>query len=297
MSQEDVPPAAPRAAPSAPALDPEVLARLVVQFREFRLSLERLAPQLPRREEAPFLYKQLEDAFSRLGATIHALGTNATDASREALPSLPIAPAKAERRGILGRLLRRRKDAGEAPAPKDEVKNVDLQGTSWTIPVSELLSFLALSHKTGALWIHTPQETFMVEMRAGRLVHATSDCTPEGGRLGDILVALGKIQANEVQPCVAEARQTNEAFGAHLVRMGRISAQELREALGIQVQSLFHRLITSENAVYRFQEGLNVSENRDLELNVTSLLLESARFHDELAIPQREKRSDEAAAA
>jgi hypothetical protein len=284
------PPEAPRAEPNrtaaAPApsalesasLDPEVLARLVVQFREFRLSIERMAPQLPKREETPFLYLQLEDALKRLAGSIHALGTSPLGAGA-ARPAPLAAPAKAERRGLFGRFLRRRKEVEEPP--KETPEGVDLQGTSWTIPVSELLSFLSLSHKSGVLWIHTPHETFMLEMRAGRLAQATSDRTPPGMRIGDFLVEMGRIPRAEVDALVAAAQDAKETLGAYLVRTGRITAETLQEALGIQVQSLFHRLLSSENAVYRFQEGLNHSGTGDIQLNVTSLLLESARFHDE----------------
>ena len=258
-------------------LDPEVLARLVVQFREFRLSIERMGPQLPKREDTPFLYLQLEDALKRLAGTIHGLGTSPLGADPR--PAYPAAPAKQERRGLLDRFLRRRKEVEEPP--KEVPQGVDLQGTSWTIPVSELLSFLSLSHKSGALWIHTPHETFMLEMRAGRLVHATSDRTPPGMRIGDFLADMGRIPRAEVDSLVAAAQEAKETLGAYLVRTGKITAETLQEALGIQVQSLFHRLLSSENAVYRFQEGLNHSGTGDIQLNVTSLLLESARFHDD----------------
>jgi hypothetical protein len=281
-------PAASRSALDSTTLDPEVLARLVVQVREFRLSLERIAPQLPPREDTPFLYKQLEDALSRLVGTIHGLGTSPLGSPPAHAEPASTAPAKSERRGLLGLFTRRKKETPEPTPPSQPAdgQGVDLQGTSWTIPVPELLSFLSLSHKTGMLWIHTPQETFMLEMRGGRLVKATSDRTPPGLRIGDFLAGMGRIPREDVDGLVRAAQEAKEPLGAHLVRIGRISAQELQEALGIQVQSLFHRLITSENAVYRFQEGHNVSVGSDIELNVTSLLLESARFHDERSAPQ-----------
>ena len=44
---------------------------------------------------------------------------------------------------------------------------------------------------------------------------------------------------------------------------------------------MFNRLFTAENAIYRFREGARMDQVHDLGLNITQLLLESARFHDE----------------
>ncbi len=266
-------------------VDPEILARLVVQCREFRLVIERHALHLPRRDQTPFLYRQLDEAANRLLATIHSCGTNESFTPAQAdVPAAAPAPGH-ERRGFLGRLLRRRRNTPTAAAPQEAPRAVvDLQGTSWTIPVPELLSFLSISRKTGVLWIHTPEETFMLEIRNGALVHATSDRTPKGMRLGDLLVGSGVLQQEQVEPLVDAARAAQESLGSYLLRIGRISTDQLCKGLSTQVQNLFHRLITSENSVYRFQEGL-VGSRKDLDLNITSLLLESARFHDERSIP------------
>ncbi len=279
-------PAASALLQSEVAIDPETLARLVVQCREFRLVVERHALHLPQRDQAPFLYRQLDEAANRLLATIQALGTNESfsPAGTDAPLAAPL-PSN-ERRGFLGRLLRRRRETPAATAPQKETSRaVDLQGTSWTIPVPELLSFLSISRKTGVLWIHTTQETFMLEIKNGALVHATSDQTPEGMRLGDLLVGSGVLEQDQVEPLVDAARAAQESLGSYLLKIGRITTDQLAKGLSTQIQNLFHRLLTSENAVYRFQDGLDIGSRKDLDLNITSLLLESARFHDERSIP------------
>jgi hypothetical protein len=55
----------------------------------------------------------------------------------------------------------------------------------------------------------------------------------------------------------------------------------MQRALSIQVQQLFHRLMDAENALYRFQEGAQLLRSQGLEVNITHLLLESARKKDE----------------
>ena len=57
--------------------------------------------------------------------------------------------------------------------------------------------------------------------------------------------------------------------------------EELRTVLVHQVQQLFHRLIQTKNAIFRFREGMQVMLAYPVSLNITQLLLESARVHDE----------------
>jgi len=270
------------------SVDPEVLARLVVQCRELRLSVEQVADRFPGRQDTPFLYRQLDEAASRLNETIRALGSERGHPPAARLDETADLAAR-DKRSLFGRLFRK-KEAPAAPV-KDPSRTADLQGTSWTIPVSELLSFLSISRKTGTLWIHTPRETFLVEMKNGALVHATSDQTPQGMRIGDLLVMSGALPADRVEALVADARAAGVSLGTFLVKHGHVTTEALEAVLSKQVQNLFHRLITSENAVYRFQEGRAGVERNDLKLSVTGLLLESARFHDELASPRAVERA------
>jgi hypothetical protein len=83
-------------------------------------------------------------------------------------------------------------------------------------------------------------------------------------------------------------------LGSYLVRSGRLRHEDLQRALAIQVQQLFHRLMDAENALYRFQEGAQLLRSYGLEVNITQLLLESARRKDEER--QRAERASSAAA-
>ncbi len=248
---------------SAPSIDPEALARLVLRCREFKSYLDELAPRLPRREETPFLYGQLDDAARKLHSSIARFAA--------------LEEGERDERGGLLRLLSTKK---RRPQPSTEPR-IDLQGNAWTIPVTELVNFLSHSGKSGVLWVTTSLETFLLEFNRGNLVHATSSATPREFRLGEILLREKLLDATELELKLQNARSADDLLGSFLVRSGRLTPQQLQRALSIQVQELFHRLMDADNAIYRFQDGVQMLRAQELAVNITQLLLESARKKDE----------------
>jgi len=196
-----------------------------------------------------------------------------------------------EPQGFLSRLARgfgKGEDEGEEGGglPDLKISQQGLQGNSWTIPLSELIGFLAYGRKTGVLWVDGADENFLIGLEEGRLMHATSDHTPEGLRLGEILVGLGFLTRRQLERFLSSnerATEESELTGEMLLESGMISDEELEAALTHQVQHLFHRLIDTRNAIFRFREGMQVTLAYTVDLNIPQLLLESARVQDELS--------------
>jgi len=252
----------------------EVLARTVVRCRELAQHLEAVALELPERSEAPFLRSQLEDVLRRLAASLRPLGGETAPAEK------PV--------GFLRRLALKK-----AVEPRKSEVRYDLEGNAWTIPVTELVGFLSHSGKSGLLWITAPEETFALEFARGSLVHATSNAPPAAWRLGEILLREKLLEQEELTALIEKARAVDERLGSYLVHSGRLGHSELQRAMTIQVQQLFHRLMDAENALFRFQEGAQLTRSQSLEVNITHLLLESARRKDEQR--QRVETKDERA--
>jgi hypothetical protein len=243
---------------------PEILARVILRCRELSVFLDKALPLLPARSDTPFLYGQLDDALKRLQASLRPLVAEEV--------------AQVEKGGGLLRRLAGKKPRG--PRKKGEAR-YDLEGNAWTIPVTELVSFLSHSGKSGLLWITSAAETFVLEFSRGSLVHATSNAQPVAYRLGEILLEQKLIEQVELTRLIDAAKSADDMLGSYLVRSGRLRHEDLQRALAIQVQQLFHRLMDAENALYRFQEGAQLLRSYGLEVNITQLLLESARKKDE----------------
>lgn len=251
----------------AASSSPEALARLVLRCRELAAFVEGALPELPARSETPFLHGQLDDVLRRLqGALKPLLQEESQGADKSAS------------------FLRRLAGAKKPRAARASEARYDLEGNAWTIPVTELVDFLSHSGKSGLLWVTSSTETFVLEFSRGSLVHATSNAPPAAFRLGEILVREKFLQPAELDEFIGHAKAADDLLGSYLVRSGRLKHQHLQRVLAIQVQELFHRLMDAENALYRFQEGTGLLKSQSLEVNITQLLLESARKKDEARV-------------
>ncbi len=237
------------------------LANLVAESRELARRLDALAIEPG---AAPFLFRQLGQSLAVLDASVRAARERVQGGAQ---PS----------GGFLGRLKRSLRGGSRR---EEEKCDEGLQGNSWTIAIPELIGFLSNTRKTGALWVHAPGETFLLQMREGVLVHATSDSTPEGERLGELLVENGALTADELKAFL-DQMQAPGMIGIALFREKRIREEDLIEALTNQVQRLFHRMLNAGHCVFRFQEGAQLLAEHHVRLNVMQLLLETARTFDE----------------
>lgn len=159
-----------------------------------------------------------------------------------------------------------------------------LVGTNSSISAPEVLGFVSSLRKSGVLHIDGQHETFKIELKDGAAVHAESSSPPKGQLLGDVLVDQGAIERDELEDVISRNDGDPRRLGRLLLDEELISHDQLRIALSFHVQLLFHRMCEADDARFRFEEGacLEAPED-DVRLNVTSLLLESARASDERA--------------
>ena len=274
---------------------PEALANLVVRLQRLGSEIQAKKSKLPDTNEAPFLHRQLENAVQHLLQNLSTLNPYAKwDAGNE--PAGKAREAEELSPGFLKRIRRsltRRTDKPNAvPVGTEDRRKEGLQGNSWTVPLPDLIGFLSSRHKTGVLWVHAPNETFLIELRDGNLVHAASDRTPDGLRIGEILIAQGVLKKKDLHGFLEGREKGESPLGTALREQGLINSQELEDALKYQVQQLFHRLLKTENAIFRFQESMQLMLAQHVDLNITQLLLESARVHDEFDHAQLEAALD-----
>ena len=246
----------------------DAIAIMVARCRELRDSIDAVGSELTRHDADSFLRRQCLETVEGLMRDLRALVATAGDAIDPALPS--------------GRSPDDETGSGDQ-AKGEGSRAPALEGNAWTIPIAEFIGFLANNRKTGVLWVNAPYEVFVVEFHHGQLLRASSDRAPKGERLGDVLVRLGHLDEYEIDALVEAAKNRGRHFGRHLLDIGRVTDDELRQALSLQVQALFVRLMSSRNAIYRFQEGNEITDAHNLDLNVTHLLLEGARCMDETA--------------
>jgi len=238
---------------------------LIDRCREVRDNVE-LVGGVRSAEKEAVLQRSLDDALQRLELVLRAIGEGAE--SVESHVRLQPIPTGEELDSELGRV---------------ESVYQGLQGCSWTVSLTELLSFLSHGRKTGVLWIDALDENYMLMLEAGRLVHATSDKAPTGSRLGEVLVSLGFLTRCDLEQFLSnDDEECTGVVGEELIKAGMISGEELVTALARQIQQLFYGLVTTTNAVFRFREGMEVMLAHKVSIDINGLLLQAAIAQDEM---------------
>jgi hypothetical protein len=258
----------------APDQSLAALSELVKKCKSLCLSAESALP-LFTSERGSFLSVNLGDALAQLELVLRAVGQEPSETSR-----------KEDRLNFVRKLFGRTPVQSEHPfePPTFEVSHQGLQGNSSTVSMAELLSFLAFGRKTGVLWVDTLGENFLIGLTEGRIVHAASDRTPEGLRLGEVLVGLGFLTRRQLERFVEQTGDSKSmVLGEMLVKNGMISAEELAQALAQQVHQIVQRVLQAKVALFRFRERLEVHLAHNVSLDINQLLLDNARVQDETA--------------
>jgi len=250
---------------------PAAVAELLKRCKSLCTSAEAALPLFSSERET-FLSANLGDVLGHLELVLRAVGQEPSETSR-----------KEDRLSFISKLFGRSQSSDHPfEAPKFEVSHQGLQGNSSTVSMGELLSFLSFGRKTGVLWVDTPGENFLIGMTEGVIRHAASDRTPEGLRLGEVLVGQGFLTRRQLERIVEQTGSANASvFGETLVKNGMISAEELQNALSHQVRQIVQRVVQSKVALFRFRESLEIHLAHNVTLDVNQLLLDSARASDE----------------
>ncbi|HEX6885304.1 MAG TPA: DUF4388 domain-containing protein [Planctomycetota bacterium] len=153
-------------------------------------------------------------------------------------------------------------------------------GYTWAISLPDLMGLLQMQQKSGILRVNIGSEVVSLIIDAGDLIHASSDNSPSGTRLGEILVAQGAIERPRLEQQLLRYSAAPGRLGDTLEREGLITKQALRRALDTQVKGIFRRLFSAQDAYYSFRSGHSETSAGERR-NVLQLLLETFRVSDE----------------
>lgn len=167
---------------------------------------------------------------------------------------------------------------GEVPSPPAQEQG--LQGTTRTVPLQDLFSFLASTGRTGLLRVDTGAEHFQVQFDRGEVCYAFGDRVPSGEALGDILCAAGVLSVDQLQLLPDRSAQEDWLAPA-LVDSGWIARRDLESALACQTRSAFLRLCRVGQARYAFEDGIGPPSFSSIRYRPVELLLEASRQWDE----------------
>ena len=230
--------------------------------------------------------RALADAIHEtLGKVGEASKQNATGGKAASVPSMPsrgavqspavrpsgtpqrsAAPAADSNAVINGARATESKSPTQTPAKAPARVHVPssattLQGNTETLPMRSVFQFLSRTRKNGMLHVSLEQEKVRFQFVDGCLVGTSSTQSPSVESLGNVLAELGFVDAREVAPLVKQHGDGRQRLGSLLLQMGRITHEQLAQAVELQTSRRFERLVASKFATYEFHAESDHAEH------------------------------------
>jgi hypothetical protein len=154
-----------------------------------------------------------------------------------------------------------------------------LEGNLARFEAPDLLIFLNMCRRTGVLVMEQPDQETKLFLREGRPVYATS--TKEDLRLGAIVVRLGKVAPEALEPALARHGGVGR-LGQVLIMEKLVTEAELASCLKVQVSEVIFDTFRWGRGVFTFWDGVPPPAGAvTLEMDLQNLLMEGARRTDE----------------
>ncbi|HUG01104.1 MAG TPA: DUF4388 domain-containing protein [Longimicrobiales bacterium] len=157
-----------------------------------------------------------------------------------------------------------------------------IEGPLHELGLEDVLQLLDLTKKTGVLHIRSERHKDEVQLHfeEGELFLVRRRRPIR--RLGEHLVAAGRITDGELRRAVLLKKQhPDQLIGHILVEMGSVSQEELERQLRFHLEESVYDLLAWREGEFRFIEGEVEHANTKVRVRVESMLMEGARRIDE----------------
>lgn len=156
-----------------------------------------------------------------------------------------------------------------------------LYGTLDSMPLPDLLQWLGTARKTGTLLVERLKVTKSIVFNAGLIVGCSSDDPPE--RLGHFLLARGKITEEQLRDALTLQGQSGKYLGMILVEFGAFAPEELEAHLEDKAEETIYSLFDWTHGTFRFQDEVTEDGNIfPVHLRVQDVLLRGLQRFDEM---------------
>jgi hypothetical protein len=164
-----------------------------------------------------------------------------------------------------------------------------LEGSLRDFDLFSLFNMIKTQGKSGTLVLSRAQEFVKIFFDQGEIVGCDSNQVRMEDRVGAMLVRLGRLSGEELMAMINRQRQTLKRMGTLLLESGRVSPQDLQDALFNQAMSIIYRTFRWVEGDYRFDSILPLDLDRENfpAIPVDTVLMEAARIMDEWPEVQR----------
>lgn len=156
------------------------------------------------------------------------------------------------------------------------MSDVALQGSFSSFKLTDVLTLLSMSRKSGTLAIASGDQTSFVTFVNGSLVYAGSN--QEKLRLSAILLRKKKITRDQFEPIDQLMRSEGGRFGQIAVQRGVMSEDQLRDSLKVQVSEVLFDAFVWTTGTFSFSDELNLPDYAvTITVDLPNLIMEGAR--------------------
>jgi hypothetical protein len=159
---------------------------------------------------------------------------------------------------------------------QDRIMDGDLQ----TLGLQSILKMLALSGKTGKLFVSSGPETLSISLRKGEIVGLHEDGVPQPDIVG-MLCLINRLDPPRAEMIRERLQGDMQMALAILVEYGWMSASEMQQRLEFAVTQSISHALRWVNGRFAFHRQLVPMESKLRPLDVDSVLLEALRQADE----------------
>ncbi len=156
-----------------------------------------------------------------------------------------------------------------------------IQGNLETMPLSDVLQWLAQGNKTGVLQIRSAKGiNKKVYFARGRVLSTASSDPRE--YLGQFLISRGLLTEEQLNMAMETQLQTGIKLGKILVTVGILEEDDLKAMLRLKAEEGLYDLFLWDEGRFSFEEEASLGDDLvSIELDVTSLVMEGIRRKDE----------------
>jgi hypothetical protein len=168
-----------------------------------------------------------------------------------------------------------------------------LEGTLKDFSLADIFQLIGLQRKTGVLTLRGKDDAVSVTFLDGKVVGADSLNRRLENRLGTVLIKTGRITSDQLSRALEIQKETLQRLGFILTHYQIISAEELKEAIQLQILQIVYRLFRWKDGDYHFSQETTIEYDRDnvIPISAESILMEGARMMDEWPIIEKRIRS------
>ena len=162
-----------------------------------------------------------------------------------------------------------------------------IKGSLKEASLPDVIQLLFLGRRTGCLALADRHNFGTIYFDEGQLVYAS--IVNRRDRLGDILMRSGRITAEQLRDAVDRQQgDRDHKLGEILVQMGALPREELERYMRVQIEEAVYYLFTWTSGTFNFEAGVR-PEREDflVRINPEYLLLEGARRVDEWSLIEK----------